>query len=217
MVNNRNLHTKETFEKAYGKRDWNWYRSLVAKSIRYGMPGKWLDLGAGLGFFVECAQRFGIDCTGLEGSTYAVNEAKKRYKGLNIVQHFLEDRLPFDDNTISTIICHQTIEHISPEAAQNMLKESYRVLIKDGVILIYSPCIYNRKQRTEVTHINLYKPKQLVAELKRSGFVNIRRMDNPIMFFGNCRIARFIMCSIFRIFPLDFLSASANCIAVKQT
>ena len=61
MEKNRNLHTKETFEKAYGNRDWNWYRFLVAESMKYGMPGKWLDLGAGLGFFVECAQRFGID------------------------------------------------------------------------------------------------------------------------------------------------------------
>lgn len=215
MINNRNLHTKEIFEKAYGNRDWNWYRFLVAESIRYGMPGKWLDLGAGLGFFVECAQRFGIDCIGLEGSAYAVNTAKKRYSGLNIEQHFLEDKLPFEDNTISTIICYQTIEHISPEAAQNMLKESYRVLIKNGVILIYSPCVYNRKQRMEETHINLYRPKQLTAELKKTGFVNIRRMDNPRMLLGNYRTTKFIMNRIFKIFPLDFLSASANCIAVK--
>jgi len=216
MVKHRNLHTKEIFEQAYGNRDWNWYRSLVAESIKYGMPGKWLDLGAGLGFFVECSQRFGIDCTGLEGSAYAVNEAKKRYTGIDIKQHFLEDGLPFENNSISTIVCHQTIEHISPEAARIMLKESYRVLKKDGVILIYSPCIYNRKQRTEETHINLYKPKQLAAELNRTGFVNIRRMDNPRMFLGNYRIAKFIMSGIFKIFPFDFLSASANCIAVKH-
>jgi SAM-dependent methyltransferase len=217
MVKHRNLHTKEIFETAYGNRDWNWYRSLVANSIRYGMPGKWLDLGAGLGFFVECAQRFGIDCNGLEGSAYAVNEAKKRYTAINIKQHLLENGLPFENNSISTIVCHQTIEHISPEAAQVMLKESYRVLIKDGVILIYSPCIYNRKQRMEETHINLYKPKQLASELKKAGFLNIKRMDNPRTFFGKCRIERVIMNGIFKIFPFDFLSDSANCIAVKHS
>ena len=182
MIKRRNLHTKEIFERAYGNRDWNWYRSLVAKSIKYGMPGKWLDLGAGLGFFVECAQRFGIDCTGIEGSGYAVDEAKKRYKGIDIKQHFLEDGLPFENNSISTIVCHQTIEHISPETAEIMLKESHRVLIDDGVIFIYSPCFYSRKQRTEETHINLYKPKQLANELKRTGFVKIKRFDNPRMF-----------------------------------
>ena len=36
-VKERNLHTKEIFERAYGDRDWNWYRGLLAKSIRYGM------------------------------------------------------------------------------------------------------------------------------------------------------------------------------------
>lgn len=210
-----NIHTKEIFKKAYSNRDWNWYRPLVANSIRYGMPGKWLDLGAGLGFFIECAKRFGIDCIGLEGSEYAVRTAKERLSTLDIRQHNLKNSLPFENNSISTIICNQTIEHICPEDATFMLKECHRVLIKDGVILIYSPCIYDKSQRKEETHINLYKPNRLISELRNTGFTKIKRMDSPRMVLGNCLPARLIMRGIFKVFPFDFLSASANCLAVK--
>jgi ubiquinone/menaquinone biosynthesis C-methylase UbiE len=211
----KNLHTKEIFERAYGVRDWNWYRGLLAKSIKYARPGKWLDLGAGLGLFVECARRFGIDCIGLEGVEWAVNEAKKRFSDIDMRQHFLEDRFPFEDNSFSTIMCNQTIEHVSPEVAKFMLKECNRVLIKEGVILIYSPCMYDRKQRTEETHINLYTPSRLRAELKDAGFVNIKSIDGPRMILGDWLIPRYIIKTLFKKFPLDFLSAAANCIAVK--
>ncbi len=211
----RNLHTKGIFERAYRDRDWNWYRGLVAESVRYGMPGKWLDLGAGLGLFVEAATRFGIDCVGLEGSQYAVGTAKERFPALDMRQHFLEDRLPFEDNSISTIMCHQTIEHVSRIVAQVILKESYRVLIKGGVILIYSPCIHDRKQRAEETHVNLYTPNRLRAELKEAGFVDIRRFDSPRMILGNWLPSRWIARALFKLFPIDSLSATANCIAVK--
>jgi len=210
-----NIHTKEMFEKAYGDRDWNWYRGLVAACIQYGKPGKWLDLGAGLGLFVECARRFGIDCTGLEGSEYAVKLGKKRFPEIYVRQHFLGDRFPFEDNSISTIMCHQTIEHVSPEIARFMLKECNRILIEDGVIIIYSPNIYDKKQKDAKTHINLYKPSRLRAELKDAGFVNIKSIDNPRMILGNWLIPRYIIKTIFKKFPLDFLSATANCIAVK--
>ena len=165
-----NVHTREAFEKAYGNRDWNWYRGLVAACIQYGKPGKWLDLGAGLGLFVECTRRFGIDCIGLEGSEYAVKHAKKRFPEIDVRQHFLEDRLPFEDNSISTIMCHQVIEHIPKETGLFMLKESYRVLRKGGVILIYSPSKYNKKEKLAITHINLNTPSSLKRHLESVGF-----------------------------------------------
>ena len=210
-----NIHSPGDFQKSYGNRDWNWYRGLLATSIRYGMPGTWLDLGAGLGLFVECARRFGIDCIGLEGSEYAVKLAKKRRPDIDIRQHCLDDKFPFENNSISTIMCHQTIEHVCPEVANFMLKECYRVLIKEGVILIYSPCMYDKKQRVEERHINLYNPSRLRTELKEAGFVNTEANNSSRMILGNCRIARYIMQGVFKLFPFDFLSASANCIAVK--
>jgi len=211
-----NLHTKAIFERAYGDRGWEWYRGLVAVCIRHGKPGKWVDLGAGLGLFVECATRFGINCVGLEGAEYAVKVAKERFPGIDVRQHFLEDPLPFEDNSISTIMCHQTIEHLSPETSSFMFRECYRVLVKNGVMLIYSPCAYDKKQRAEETHINLYTPSSLKNELEKKGFIVKHRMDTPRMLLGKSHIGRFLINIIYRLFSFDFLSATANCVTVKH-
>lgn len=210
-----NIHTEEIFERAYGDRDWSWYRSLVAKCIKYGVPGKWLDLGAGLGLFVECARRFGIDCIGLEGSEYAVRMAKERFLTIDIRQHFLEDKLPFEDNSISTIMCYQVLEHLNKETGAFMLKESYRVLVPTGVILIYSPSKYVRKQRSEQTHVNLYTPTLLKRKLEDIGFKVVATPNSPRNILGCSRVAKRAMRIISKMFPLEHLGATTNCIAVK--
>jgi len=214
-VKGRNLHTKEIFDRAYSDRSWEWYRSLVATCIRHGKPGKWIDLGAGFGLFVECAKKFGINCIGIEGAEYAVKVAKERFPGIDIRQHFLDDRLPFKDDSISTIMCYQTIEHLSPETARFMLKECHRVLIKEGVILIYSPCMYEKNQSLEETHINLYTPSSLTNQLEGVGFKVKHTLNTPRMLIGDSRIGKHIMSVIYGLFPSDFFSATANCIAVK--
>jgi len=211
----KNLYTKEHFDRDYGNRDWRWYQSLVAEGIKYGVPGKWLDFGAGLGLFVECATRFGIDCVGLEGSEHAVQAAKERFSNIDMRQHFLEERLSFENNSISMIMCNQIIEHVPPDVVKFMLKESFRVLRPGGIIFVSSPCWYNKKQREDETHINLYTPSLLKKEVEKAGFVLKSCSNSPRMILGNFRVAKYVMRLIFRIFPLDFLSATADCIAIK--
>lgn len=75
---NDNLHTSELFEKAYGNRTWEFYKGLLSHCVKYGKPSQWLDLGAGLGLFTECANKFGIKCIALEGSLDGVKSAKKK-------------------------------------------------------------------------------------------------------------------------------------------
>lgn len=210
-----NIHTEEIFKRAYGNRDWNWYRGSVANCISHGMPGKWLDLGAGLGLFVECARRFGIDCVGLEGSEWAVNEAKKRFSDIDMRQHFLEDRLPFEDNSISTIMCHQVIEHISKETAIFVVTECYRVLKQGGVMLIYSPSKYDKKQALEETHINLYTPKYLREQVKQAGFEVVAEPNSLKLLLGNNLFSKALSRLIYGLWKFEFLSNSANIIAKK--
>ena len=59
-------------------------------------------------------------------------------------------------------------------------------------------------------------PSRLKTELKEAGFVNIKANDSSRMILGNSMLARYIMKGLFKLFPNDFLSASANCIAVKS-
>jgi len=49
------------------------------------------------------------------------------------------DTLPFEDNSVDKIYCSHVIEHIENEYVQKMLKESYRVLARGGILRIACP------------------------------------------------------------------------------
>lgn len=210
-----NIHSKELFDKFYSDRDWQFYKPILASCIAKGNPGKILDLGAGLGYFTECCNRFGIECIGLEGSEYAVKEAKKRFD-MDIRHHYLEEKLPFEDNNFSIVICNQVIEHLPKNTVKFMLKECYRVLKNEGIIVVNSPCKYSKKERAEETHINLYSPTALLEELEYANFVEIELYNSPQHLLGDSKFAVLMMEGLFIVLKSDFLSATANCIAKKK-
>src|SRR5205823_11899970 len=63
------------------REDWTWYRPLLAHCVRHGAPGPVLDLGSGLGFFVECCRRWNIDCVGVDASEHAASRSEERRVG----------------------------------------------------------------------------------------------------------------------------------------
>ena len=56
---------------------------------------------------------------------------------------------------------------------------------------------------------------QLRKELKEAGFEFLRRMDRTRMFLGKNIISQRLMKAIFSALPFDFISATANYVAVK--
>ncbi|MBW2652451.1 MAG: class I SAM-dependent methyltransferase [Deltaproteobacteria bacterium] len=210
------IYDKEMYERSYSRDNWNDGRRLLARCIRKGKPGLILDIGCGLGFFVECCYKFGIPCIGLEGSEYAVQTAKKREPNFDVRQHDLADPFPFEDESFSTVMCNEVIEHLPKEVAENALRESYRVLSEGGIIIVYSPSIYNPKQAKEPTHINLHSPKSLKRELKKAGFKKVRNFNKSLKFeLGLLNPLNQMIRALFTLLPFSFLSASANCIATK--
>jgi SAM-dependent methyltransferase len=210
------IYDKEMYDLSYSRKSWNSSRKLLARCIRKGKPGPMLDIGCGLGLFVECCYRFGIPCSGLEGSKYAVNAAIERESNLDIRQHFLEDSFPFEDETFSMVMCNQVIEHLTKETAQNALRESYRVLTEGGNIIVYSPSMYNLKQAADPTHINLHTPGSLKKELEKAGFTQVKSFNKSIKIeWGPFSFINKAARALFTLLPLPFFSATANCIATK--
>ena len=210
------IYDREMYELSYSHKSWNSSRKLLARCIRKGKPGPFLDIGCGLGFFVECCYKFGISCIGLEASEYAVQAAKKREPHLDIRHHYLEDPFPFEDGTFSTVMCNQVIEHLPKETAKNALRESHRVLSEGGTIIVYSPSIYNLKQVRDPTHINLHSPKSLKKELEEAGFKKVKSFNKSIKFeLGLINPLNKLIRALFTLLPLPLLSATANCIATK--
>ena len=211
-----NLHTPELFEQAYADRTWRDYRTLVALCVREAEPGLIVDVGAGLGFFVEACGRYGLPCVGLEGSGYAIEVAQGRYP-MDIRQHLLERPFPGNLEGAAAVVCNQTIEHLEAKVADHVLREAHRVLRPGGLLVVTSPCYHNRKQRTEATHINLYTPTRLRATVLRAGFGRYVATDTPRPILGTGRVGRWVVGTAFRVWPADWLSDSADCLAYKDT
>ncbi len=126
-----------------------------------------LDIGSGIGLFLDSIKPFGFTPFALEASKYGIKSLKE--KGVNVTEFFLEmDRpLPFDDNSFSLVVFNQVIEHVEKEIGQYYLKEIIRVLEPGGVAIVKSPSRYSKIWRTDPHHIYCWKPNELFDEVAR--------------------------------------------------
>lgn len=214
---NRGIGDGNYFRQWYLNRDWRFYRSSLAAILEHaGEAGPILDVGAGLGYFVEAAQRWGLQCTGIEGSADAVAMGRERYPGLNVLLHRLSEPFPFPDASFAVVLFNQVIEHLEPEVGRHALREIHRVLRPKGMLWLTSPSRFNERERREdPTHINMYSPTELRQLLQQTGFAGITSFDEPLPVLGTTFAARRIVGKLFRLVPWDRVSASANARAFK--
>lgn len=207
-----NLHSQELFVTYYSGRDWNFYRPILAEVIIYVPPGRILDIGCGLGLFMECAKNFGIAAEGIEGSRHAVECCMQ--KGLLVTQQLLSKGLPYADNAFSAIILNQVLEHLPAEVGHRVLRESHRVLCGGGIAIIKSPNKFEPSQKSEPTHINLFTPLSLCSSLERAGFEIVDRR-NSFRDFGLGKIGKVWARLFYKLFHEELVFSSANCVARK--
>lgn len=100
--------------------------------------GRLLDIGCGLGLFMETAMKkssYNWDVHGLEINKRlldnAFNDIKKRIKSGNI------ENIPFGSNYFDCVTCFDVLEH--SKSLKHNLDEISRVLKKDGILVIQSP------------------------------------------------------------------------------
>lgn len=208
-----NIHSEEDFDRAYEGRTWSWYRHVLADCIAKSKPGKILDIGSGLGYFAECALQYGLECIGIDGSTYATKKALARNPNLNLLVCNLADLLPFEDEVFSTVVLHQVAEHLNQQVLEKTLREAYRVLEKGGVLLVYSPSINSKEARREPTHINLLTPSKLKKKVVDTGFSSCESFDAPVR-VGLGRFGHYLGYVLFKLSP-DRFSATTNLVACK--
>jgi len=194
---------------------WEGFRGILALCIEEGTPGPFLDIGCGLGFFVECCREFGVPCTGVEGSSFAVQMAKQR--DIELVHHNIETvPLPFDAESFGTILLSEVIEHLRKPAAEKLLLECRRLLKKGGAIVILSPSKYNWKVNKDPLHINLYTKESIRTEVEGAGFRFKKYVkDAPRVFLTETRLEYFLMRQVYRFVKAGYLSQSACCVAIK--
>lgn len=112
-------------------------RSRIIKNLirRYSIKGKFLDAGCGTGLLLRYLPK---DSIGLDINPRNIEKAKIHAPNAKFIIGDIE-KIPFGQNTFSTIICTEVIEHQpNPIPA---IKELNRVLKKGGVLIGSTPAI----------------------------------------------------------------------------
>ncbi len=133
-----------------------------------------VDLGCGRGEWLNKMRRLGMRAIGVD--TNAEMVAASKQNGEEAYQYdaitYLES---LEDNSISVISAFQVIEHLSKGQVAKLVKEAYRVLKPNGVLLLETPNICNVEVgassfRIDPTHINPVHPAYLQFMAEYSGF-----------------------------------------------
>lgn len=151
--------------------------NLFKKIKEFSLQTKWeskkiLDVGCGIKPYESLFKNsdyIGID---VEESGHK-NEYKK------VDKYFDGKNIPFDDNMFDLVICTQVIEHNLDY--KDLLTEIYRVLKRDGDLLLTAPFVWNEHEIpydffrfTQYAHRNI---------LRQQGF-NIVKLEPTTKFFA---------------------------------
>lgn len=111
-----------------------YFDDIVGLILRYKKPQQILDIGCGIGLFLQSAKKFGLKATGVDMSKASVVYA--RSQGLDVRIGKIEKQF-FRPRSFDVITLFQTIEHI--EDPLLMLKKIYSLLRKNGVLVMTTP------------------------------------------------------------------------------
>ncbi|MCS7002265.1 MAG: class I SAM-dependent methyltransferase, partial [Dehalococcoidia bacterium] len=93
-----------------------------------------LDIGCGVGMYVQAFRRFTDESYGCE---YDRDRAVEAGKTVGAVVQAASERLPYPDNTFDVVLLHEVIEHVVSDRAT--VREAHRVVKWGGHIVIFAP------------------------------------------------------------------------------
>jgi len=104
----------------------NRYAPLADKMI--------LDVGCGLGTYVERLRRFSNRVYGVDLEVARVIEAARRLPNLSAAR---AEELPFPQERFDVVLLHEVIEHVEDD--RGVVQEAYRVTKPQGRMVIFAP------------------------------------------------------------------------------
>lgn len=147
-------------------------------------PKRVLDVGCATGYIAYFLVRIGHGVTGLELNPRMAAEA--RSLGLEIIEHDLEDPLPFAREEFDVLHACEILEHLFD--TEGVLKELHRVLVPGGVLILSTPNLNSLANRFRVLigsslpmwgaypqdrhggHIRVFNKAKLFELLRRTQF-----------------------------------------------
>lgn len=121
-----------------------------------------LDIGCGTGHLTNEMKKKGYQVFGMEPSEEMLNYAKKNFPDIEFKKG-VSVNLPYPDNSFDFVIAIEVLRYLSHEDVFNTYKEIYRVLKKDGKML--------------VTHVNKYASDFYYIFYHLKGFIEKLRRE----------------------------------------
>ncbi len=156
------------------------FRAL-ARHLRPGHGGRFLDIGSSAGFMVEAAREAGFEAWGIEPDPSAVRFARAHYpRG-----HYIAGRIESFDWTgarFDALYCSEVIEHV-PDANRFMAKVA-ALVGPGGVLYLTTPDIGHWRRPREIRawqalappgHCLYFNRSNLTLLLERHGFEIFKR------------------------------------------
>lgn len=143
------------------------FLSLLDKNSGKKKPKRILDVGCGTGIMLNYLAQYG-QVEGVDNSREAV--AFCRSRGLKNARLGNAKKMPFLDNSFDIVTAFDTLEHIKDDKVA--LKEFYRVLRPNGLILITVPALPIIWSSHDVAHCHFrrYTLLDLKKKIKEARF-----------------------------------------------
>lgn len=141
-------------------------------------PGRLLDIGCSLGYFVEAANARGWHASGVEISPYAAAEA--RSLGLDVRTGTL-DAAAYEDGSFDCVTMWDVLEHV-PDPTRHM-GEVRRILAPGGMVVVGTPNLghalfrlkrENWRHLKPAEHIFYFTASTLARLFEKTGFAVAR-------------------------------------------
>lgn len=168
------------YYEGYGRNDYlspvtiKRYEEVLDKMEPFRRNNKILDVGAGIGYFLEIAKKRGWHVYGTEYTDEAVKIC--RDKGINMQQGKL-DSSNYDKGSFDVITSFEVLEHINNPVEE--INNFHSLLRQGGLVYITTPnfnSVLRYKLKSEYNvitypeHLSYYTPKTLEKLFKESGF-----------------------------------------------
>jgi SAM-dependent methyltransferase len=151
-------------------------------------PGRMLDVGCAMGFFIDEAKKRGWQVQGMDVSSFAVEYARSHF-GLD-VQHGALTELDFPAGSYDLITLMDVIEHVPDPTAY--VRRAAELLRSGGVLVLATPDVDSLPARLagekwvgyklSEEHIYYFSVKTLTRMLYDDGFevVNVRHVGKVV-------------------------------------
>ena len=179
-------------------------RRLISTHFPENHDARMLEIGCGHGALIYYAKKMGYNQ--LEGVDTSFEQVEEAWKlGLRDVvrqEDLMETLRKSADKSYNVIIALDVIEHMTKSELLDLMEELYRVLCKEGKLILHMPNaaspFFGRVRYGDYTHEQAFTQSSLSQLLIAHGFSEVKCFEDTPIVHGAKSLSRLIVWKIVR-------------------